>query len=44
VARHHVVCGCAALACCLLALIALRGGTSDEVGTSGEPAAVPASA
>jgi MFS family permease len=41
----YVVCGCAALACCLLTLIALRGGTSDEVvGASGEPAAVPTSA
>jgi hypothetical protein len=41
----YVVCGGAALACCLLALIALRGGTSDEaLGASGEPAAVSASA
>jgi hypothetical protein len=40
-----VVCGGAALACCLLTLIALRRGTSDEAaGASGEPAAVPASA
>ncbi len=40
----YVVCGCAALACCLLTLIALRGGTSDEaLGASGESAAVPVS-
>jgi hypothetical protein len=41
----YLVCGCAALACCLLTLIALRGGTSDEaLGASGESAAVPVSA
>jgi hypothetical protein len=40
-----MVCGCAALGCCLLALIALRGGTSDEaVGASGEPSAATAPA
>jgi MFS family permease len=41
----YVVCGCAALACCLLTLTALRGGTSGEsVTETGELATAPASA
>jgi MFS family permease len=41
----YVVCGCAAVACCLLTLTALRGGTSSEsVTETGELAAAPASA
>jgi hypothetical protein len=41
----YVVCGCAALACCLLKLTALRGHASVEsIAETGEPVAPPASA
>jgi len=41
----YAVCGCAALACSLFTLTALRGGNSDEsIAETGEPATVPTSA
>ena len=41
----YAVCGAAALACCLLTLLALRSSASDEVlASTGEPEAIPATA